>query len=283
MAPASTRLAAEKRRPEANLHRCRAMSATLRRWIVEQSLAANVGHVGSALSVVEIVCALWQGVMRHPGSDRADRDRFILSKGHAALALYAALRGMGRMDEATFQTYCRDGSLLGGHPEHDLPGGDVSTGSLGQGLSVGCGLAQAFRLRRSPAQVFVLLSDAECNEGQVWEAALYAGHHRLDNLHVVVDCNGMQAMGPTAEILDLAPLAAKWQAFGWRADEVDGHDLEELLRCHTPKPQAAPHVVIAHTRLGHGVSFMEDRLEWHYRNLTSELAARALRELEMLA
>jgi transketolase len=257
------------------------MSATLRRWILEESFAAGVGHIGSALSIAEMMAALWGAVLRDPGSSNPDRDRFVLAKGHAALALYSALRYLGLIDEATFHTYCRDGSLLGAHPEPGLPGIEVGTGSLGQGLSVACGQALALARRGSPARVFALLSDAECNEGQVWEAAMLAAHHRLGNLVALVDCNGMQALGRTEGILNLNPLAARWSAFGWHALDVDGHDPEALVAALTNglASQHGPTVVIAHTALGKGVSFMEDRVEWHYRNLSSELADAALREV----
>ena len=192
----------------------RHMSATLRRWVLEQSHAARVGHIGSALSVVDIIAVLWGKVMRRPGSGRPDRDRFVLAKGHAALALYGALRRAGLMDEATFRTYCKDDSLLGVHPEYGLPGVDAATGSLGQGLSVACGMAYELRRAAPAVRVYALLSDAECNEGQVWEAAAFAAHHRLGNLAAVIDCNGMQAMGETREILDMSPMAARWRAFG---------------------------------------------------------------------
>jgi transketolase len=261
------------------------MASTLRRWIIEQARAAHVGHVGSALSVVEMIAVLWGEVLRHPGTDRPERDRFILSKGHAALTLYSALRYRGLIDRRTFETYCTDGSALGTHPEHGLPGIEVGTGSLGQGLSVGCGQALALQRRASPGRVFVLLSDAECNEGQVWEAAMFAAHHRLRNLIVLIDDNGMQALGPTRAVLDTSPLAERWRAFGWHAVEVDGHD-ERALRVALTEGIAGrkgPAVVVARTVLGRGVSFMEDRLEWHYRNLTAELAAQALSELERAA
>jgi len=261
--------------------RCRDVGNILKRWIVEQCLLSGVGHIGSALSVSDMIAVLWEGIMDQPGTGAPDRDRFILSKGHAALALYAILRWRGLLDEATFRTYCRDDSLLGVHPEHALAGVEVSTGSLGQGLSVACGLALGLRRRGSPARVYILLSDAEVNEGQVWEAAMFAGHHGLENLLAVIDWNGMQALGPTREVLRLASPSAPWVAFGWDAVEVDGHDPKSLLAaCSPAASRGRPRVVIGHTILGKGVSFMENRVEWHYRNLTEDLALRALAELE---
>jgi transketolase len=260
----------------------RRMTRALRRWIIEQSLASNVGHVGSALGIVDIMAALWCGVMDRPGTRAPERDRFVLGKGHAALALYSALRFKGLLDERAFRTYCGDGSALGVHPEHVLPGVDVSTGSLGQGLSIGCGLAFAFRNKNVGARVYALLSDAECNEGQVWEAAMFAAHHRLANLTVVVDLNGLQALGHTKDVLGLSAQAAAWSAFGWDAREVDGHDAEALLDALQPRESGAPRAVIARTVLGKGVPFMEDQLDWHYRNLTAEQAHEALLALDAL-
>jgi transketolase len=256
-----------------------AMARTLRRWIVERSLAAQVGHVGSALSVVDLVAVLFGSVLRSAGGNEPGRDRFVLSKGHAALALYSALRYRGILDEGTFRTFCADGSLLGVHPDAHLPGVDVSTGSLGMGLSVGCGLAHGLRLRGFGARVFVLLSDAECNEGQIWEAAMFAGHHGLSSLRAIVDLNGLQALGRTSEILNVPSLTRAFEAFGWEAVDVDGHDLGALCEVLGGPEGSRPRVVVARTVMGRGVSFMEDRLEWHYRNLTPELAEQALREL----
>src|SRR4051794_25600656 len=168
--------ASDRPAPPVDLRR---LSAELRRAIVGQAFESGVGHVGSALSVVEVMAVLWGKVLRAPATDDPDRDRFLLAKGHAALALYAALRSRSLIDDEAFHSYCRDGSPFGVHPEHGLPGVEVSTGSLGQGLSVACGIAYALKRRRSPARVFALLSDAECDEGQVWEAAMFAAHHRL--------------------------------------------------------------------------------------------------------
>jgi len=258
-------------------HEC---ARTLRRWIVERSLAANVGHIGSAMSIADILAALWTGVLHKPGSRDADRDRFLLGKGHASLALYCALRWAGTIDDATLETFCGDGSLLGVHPEAALEGVDASTGSLGQALSMGVGNALALRARGSRACVWVLLSDAECNEGQIWEAAQFAAHHRLDNLRVIVDLNGLQAMGHTREIIDLGDMTEIWRAFGWDVESIDGHDIDALAgRLGEASRDQRPRAWIARTLLGKGVSFMEDLVEWHYRNLTPELAEQALREL----
>src|SRR5262249_44590395 len=191
------------------------------------------------------------------------------------------LRCLGRIDATGYRTFCGEGSLFGVHPERGIPGVEVTTGSLGQGLSVGCGIAYALRSRGSPARVFALLSDAECNEGQVWEAAMFAGHHRLNNLVVVVDDNGMQALGRTREIIDQSGLAARWASFGWHALEVDGHDeaaLREALTAGIAHGRG-PTAVIARTVQGKGVSFMEHELAWHYRNLNPALAAQALAEI----
>lgn len=262
------------------VQRLDAMAAVMRRWIIEQSFAARTGHIGSALSIVEITAALWGAIMRRAGTGEPDRDRFILAKGHASLALYAAMRWVGLLDEETFHTYCQDGSALGVHPEQALPGVDVSTGSLGQGLSVGCGLAYGLRQRRSPGRVFVVLSDAECNEGQVWEAAMFAAQHRLANLTAIIDLNGTQAMGPTRDILDLNPVADKWTAFGWEASTVDGHDLQALVAALSAPPVGRPRLVVARTVMGKGVSFMEGSTAWHYLSLKPEQKDQALAELE---
>lgn len=259
---------------------CVAMSRAFKRWIVEQSLASNVGHIGSALSIADIVATLWGGVLRNPGTDLPDRDRFILGKGHAALALYCALRWKKIIDEAAFKTYARDGTLLGVHPEHALKGVDLSTGSLGQALSVACGVALGLRTKKFPSRVFILMSDAECNEGQVWEAAMFAGQHKLSNLTAIVDLNGLQALGFTKEIIDLHGQTPLWKSCNWDVVETDGHDIAKLLKTFNAEPGSKPRVILARTVLGKGVSFMENRLEWHYRNLSPELAAKALAELE---
>jgi transketolase len=257
------------------------MARAIRRWVIEQSLASEVGHIGSALSIAELLAVSWGRVLRNPGTDDPDRDRFILAKGHAALALYAAMRWQGLIEADEFHRFCSDGTMYAVHPEFGLPGVEVGTGSLGQGLSVGCGLAWSLRRRGASGRVFVLMSDAECNEGQVWEAAMFAAHHRLTNLIALIDLNEMQALGHTRTIIDMHPMVDRWRAFGWHALEVDGHDVDALHWALTDgiAGRTGPAVVVGRTVLGKGVSFMEDQLEWHYRNLTPDLAATALREI----
>jgi len=257
-------------------------SARIRRIIIEESKRANVGHIGSALSIADIIAVLFGSELRSAGTDDPDRDRFILSKGHAALALYAALFLKGILSESQLRTYCSDGSRLGVHPEHHLTGIDFSTGSLGLGLSFGAGVALAARLQRRDYRSFVLVSDAECNEGSLWETVMFAGHHGLSNLVAVVDNNGQQAMAKTKDVIDLAPLGEKWRAFGWDVHEVDGHDtakLEDAFARLDPR-NGRPSVVIANTVCGKGVSFMEGKVEWHYLPLSDGQYAQALRELD---
>jgi transketolase len=232
--------------------------------------------------VADILAALYGGVLNIAAPADPDRDRFILSKGHAALALYAALHLRGWITEADLDTYCGDGSLLGVHPEHGLCGVDFSTGSLGQGLPVGAGAALAARLQGSPRRVFVLVSDAECNEGSLWEAVMFAAHRDLSNLVAIVDVNGQQALGYTRQVLDLSPLAERWRAFGWSVHEVDGHDVRQMSKVlgSLSTNFGPPHAVIAHTTFGKGVSFMENQIKWHYLPMSDEEYARARHEIE---
>ena len=263
-----------------NSERARVLSQRIRRIIIEQSKRAHVGHIGSALSVADIIAALYGGILRISGPGDPERDRFILSKGHASLALYAALFLRGWMSEESLNTYCGDGSLLGVHPEHALPGVDFSTGSLGHGLPIGAGAALGARLQRSPRRIFVLLSDAECNEGSTWEAVMFAAHHQLANLVAIVDLNGQQALGYTDEVLSLSPMADRWRAFGWDVHEVDGHSVPDLVRVVSALASAGPpHVVIARTTFGKGVSYMESQIKWHYWPMSDAEYAQALDEI----
>jgi transketolase len=250
----------------------------IRRHVLEQSKRANVGHIGSALSVADILASLYGGVLRGHAND-PDRDRFVMSKGHAALALYAALHLTGHMTHEVLETYSGDGSELGVHPHHGLSGVDFSTGSLGQGLSMAAGAALAARLQGSHRRVYVLTSDAECNEGSVWEAAMFAAHHRLDNLVAIVDSNRQQALGYTKDVISLDPLEERWRAFGWDVHSVDGNDQAEITSAIKELPPGLPHVLIAHTTFGKGVSFMESQIRWHYLPMNDEQYALALREI----
>jgi transketolase len=253
----------------------------IRRVVLQQSRRANVGHIGSALSVADALAVLYCRILRLPSPTDPERDRFILSKGHAALALYGALSVRGWLAESELDTFCADGSRLGVHPDRALPGVDLTTGSLGLGLSFGAGAALAARLQGSGRRVFVLLSDAECNEGSVWEAVMFAAHHRLSNLVALVDDNGQQAMGKTRDILDLSPLAPRWRQFGWDARDVDGHSCSKIETAITQgESLSAPRVIILKTVFGRGVSFMEGQLRWHYLPMSAEEYRRACEEIE---
>jgi transketolase len=240
-----------------------------------------VGHIGSALSIAEIVAALYGGLLRVPEPDDSERDRFILSKGHAALAVYAALHLRGWITAAELSTYCADASLLGVHPERALKGIDFSTGSLGHGLCMGAGSALGARLQGSSRRVYVLVSDAECNEGALWEAVMFAAHHKLSNLIALIDLNGQQALGYTDQVLSLSPMEERWRAFGWDTHVVDGHDVAAMIRTASSfdTKSGPPHVLIARTVFGKGVSYMEGRIKWHYWPMTDDEYRQALNEI----
>ena len=248
----------------------------IRRIILEQSKRANVGHIGSGLSVADIVATLYGGTLNLPALDHPDRDRFVMSKGHAVLALYAALHLRGWLSAELLATYC------GVHPEHALPGVDFSSGSLGQGLSIGAGVALAARLKGSSRRAFVLVSDAECNEGSLWEAIMFAAHHRLANLIAIVDLNGQQALGYTENVMSLSPMADRWRAFKWDVHEVDGHDVAgmEATIARLDTRAGAPHVLIARTIFGKGVSFMEHQIKWHYWPMSDDEYRQAIADVE---
>ncbi len=259
--------------------RSQTMARDIRRLVIEHSYRAHVGHIGSSLSIAEILAALYGSVL-HGRPDDQDRDRVVLSKGHAGLGLFAALVLSGRLDLAELESFGTDGSRLGVHPEPGVPGVDFGTGSLGQGLSVGAGAALAARMQGRASRAFVVMSDAELNEGAVWETAQFAGHHRLGNLVAVIDLNGQQAFGTTAEVLSIRDPGAAFSAFGWDVEHVDGHDEAALVAALDVTGQAGPpRVVIAKTIFGRGVSFMERQLKWHYLPLDDEQYARALAEL----
>jgi transketolase len=259
------------------------VSRQIRQIVLKQSKRANVGHIGSSLSIADIVGTLYADVLNIPSPADPERDRFVLAKGHAALSVYAALSLKGWISEADLDTYCGDDSLLGVHPEHALPGVDFCTGSLGQGLPMAAGAALGARLQNSSRRVFALVSDAECNEGSLWEAVMFAAHHRLANLTAIVDLNGQQALGYTTEVIALNPMVERWRAFGWDVHEVDGHNPEEIAAtiASLNTVDGPPHVLIARTVFGKGVSYMESKIKWHYWPMSDEEYQQALSEINV--
>ncbi len=272
---------------------------------------ANASHIGGCLSMADLLAVLYSAILRvdpkHP--DDPDRDRFILSKGHAAAAVYSCLAARGFFPKSWLETYCKDGTLLSGHlTHHNMPGVEVSTGSLGHGLSLAAGMALAGKRKKnpppcpppeagggneltlpplrgegrvggsSPYRVFVILSDGECDEGSTWEAALFAPFHQLDNLVAIVDANAIQSFGSVKEVLDLEPFADKWRAFGWAVREIDGHNHRRIYDAllEIPAESNRPTLVLARTVKGKGIDFMENRLEWHYRSPNAAQLEQAL-------
>lgn len=254
----------------------------VRARVLEMAHAGRSPHVGSALSCVDLLVGLYFSVLRiDPGRpEDENRDRFILSKGHGCMAQYAVLAERGFFPASLLDEYARDGGCLGEHPSpRCVPGIELAAGSLGHGLPVGAGLALAARMRRQSYRVFVLISDAECYEGSVWEAALFAPTQQLDNLVAIIDYNNWSAMSRTSPVLE--PFSTKWRAFGWGVADIDGHDLPAIVStlAGVPLEPGRPTAVIAHTTKGKGVSFMEDDLEWHYRPPNKDDLERALAEI----
>ncbi len=260
------------------------LARRIRKDVLRMVHRTRASHVGSCFSMADMMAVLYGRCLRidplHP--DAADRDRVVVSKGHAAAAVYATLANRGFFPLEWLDHYTENGGLLAGHASHNVPGIELSTGSLGHGLSVGTGMALAARVQQSERRTFVVLSDGECDEGSIWEAALFAGHHGLDNLTVLVDYNKIQSFGRVADILRLEPFADKWRSFGWAVREVDGHDHAALAETLESLPLSAgqPGVLLCHTVKGKGVSFMEDQMVWHYKSPNDEQLAQALRELE---
>jgi transketolase len=258
-----------------------ALALQLRRHVAGMTHRAKASHIGTCYSSADLMAVLYGEVMRVRPTEPSwpGRDRFILSKGHGAAVLYAALAESGFFPIEWLDSFCQDGSPLGGHATHGAPGVEVSTGALGHGLPIACGMSLA--LRGGPQRAFVLLGDGELNEGATWEAALFAAHQGLGNLVAIIDCNQMQGMGRTQDILGLEPLAEKWRAFNWRVLDIDGHDHGAIRQALQPVAgSAAPTVVLARTVKGKGVSFMEHQLLWHYRSLNDQELAAALQELD---
>lgn len=257
----------------------------LRKNIVEMIGVGKAGHLGGSSSIADIVSVLYFGEMRiDPRNPKdPDRDRFLLSKGHAVLAQYAALAEMEYFPKSEFAKLKALGGILQGHPDMDeTPGIEAVTGSLGQGLSIACGLAMGLRLDTRPSRVFVVLGDGELSEGQIWEAAMAAAKFKIDNLTAILDYNGIQATGPTEEIFPIPDVPAKWAAFGWHVIEIDGHDISAI---HSALQEAKdvtgkPAIIIARTVKGKGVSFAEHQAAFHNGTLTQEQYDQAIRELD---
>lgn len=268
-----------------HINRLEKIAREIRIKVVWMSYNSKVGHLGSALSIVDILVVLYFSTLNINPKNPKDkkRDRFILSKGHAASALYAILAKKKFFPEYWLDKYCKNGGKLGTHPDHyNVKGIEWTTGSLGHGLSVGCGMAISLKRVQSKSKVFVLISDAESQEGEIWEAALTASQYKLDNLMVIVDYNKVQAFGKIAEVLGLEPFAKKWESFGWEVNLTDGHNFSELINKteFLMKSKGKPKILVASTIRGKGVSFMQHHLEWYYHYPSEQQLILALEELK---
>ena len=249
-------------------------SRELRKTIIEVLHAAGRGHVGPSLSLVEILRVLYDSVLRYDPArpDDPNRDRFILSKGHGCLAQYVLLKDKGFVSKDALFGFCRYDGCLGGHPTGDIPGVEMATGSLGHGLALAVGMALAARINRAAHRVFVLLGDGECGEGTIWEAAMGAAKHGLDNLTALVDYNKLQSYGDTEAVSGLEPFAAKWASFGFAVRETDGHDVAELEAnlAALPFTRGKPSLLICHTVKGKGLPFAEHNPKWHHKTKVTD-------------
>jgi len=268
-----------------NTAQYQALARKIRRHVVLMTHRSGASHVGSSLSMADLLAVLYGGFLRvDPERPHwSERDRFILSKGHGCAGLYAVLAERGFFPPARLAEFYQDGTNMAGHvTQGAVPGVEVSTGALGHGLSIACGMALGARRDRRMHRVLALLSDGECDEGATWEAALLAAHQRLDHLVVIVDYNKIQSLGAVKDVLDLEPLAEKWEAFGWAVCEIDGHDVDQIVQglAAIPLERGRPTCIVAHTVKGKGVSFMENQLLWHYRPPDASEVARALVELD---
>lgn len=258
-----------------------AFAKKLRQTVLQMTHRAKSSHVGTSLSMADLLAVLYGGILcvRPEEPDWPDRDRFILSKGHGCAGLYAALAERGFFPRSWLEDFYQNGARLAGHvTHHGVPGVEASTGSLGHGLSIACGMALAGKRDRQNYRVFTLMSDGECDEGSVWEAAMFAAHHRLDNLIAIVDYNKIQSLGAVKQILDLEPFDKKWEAFGWTVKQIDGHAIAQIEGAlkEIPFRKGTPSCLIAHTVKGKGVPFMENELLWHYRAPNGEELKRAI-------
>ena len=270
---------------EEELKKLREISIRIRRHIVTMTGLAKSGHPGGSLSAADIITVLFFKKMRIDTKNPRwkERDIFILSKGHATPVLYAALAEAGFFPVEELKNFRRLRSHLQGHPDRLMtPGVEMSTGSLGQGLSVANGVAMAFKIDKTPRKVYVLIGDGELQEGQIWEAAMTAAHYKLDNLTAIVDYNGLQIDGPVSKVKEVAPVAEKWKAFGWEVKEIDGHDFKQIIEAldWADGVRGKPAVIIAHTLKGKGISFMEGKVKFHGVPPSEEEMKKALEELD---
>ncbi len=259
------------------------LAKRIRIHVLEMTSRGQSSHIGSAFSIADIMAVLYHNVMRINPEDPKDpsRDRFILSKGHAGACVYAVLAEVGYFSTEDLKKHYQDGSNLSGHVSHKgVPGVEISTGSLGHGLSIAAGMAYAAILDGARHRVFALLSDGECDEGSNWEAILFASHFGLCNLTAIVDYNKIQSLAAVADTIALEPFCDKWASFGWAVSEVDGHSHSALSEALSTRNSEKPNVVIAHTTKGKGVSFMENSVLWHYRTAQGEEYKNALKELQ---
>ena len=255
--------------------------ARMRRTVLEMAYAGSTVHIGCAFSIIELLTVLYRSHLRYPGNDpRAEgRDYLVLSKGHGVMAQYACMRELGWLNASDIQGYFKDGSALKGLSDSRVPGLEVTSGSLGHGFSVGVGIAMGLQRKRTDQKVFAIVGDGELNEGPIWEGALVAAHHRMDNLMLIVDKNGFQAMGTTDDVLALGDLSAKFASFGFETLDVDGHDetaVDAAIRRLWATGVGKPKALIASTVKGKGVPFMESDNRWHYTRLTSETFVEAI-------
>ncbi len=259
----------------------------MRRQIVDMIFNAKKGHIGGALSCTDILVTLFYGhILRYDARDPhwPERDRFILSKGHSGVALFSILADLGYFDSSELAGFCQDGRRLGGHPDKSIPGIEADTGSLGHGLGIGTGMSLSAKMDNKQFLTIVLLGDGECYEGSVWEAALFASHHRLKNLVAIIDRNGQCVTDFTEDCVRLEPLAEKWKGFGWDVINVYGHSFEELLgamNTFRDPEREKPLLMIANTIKGKGVSFMERQLAWHHSIPSPEEFIAAKKELDL--
>lgn len=266
-----------------DIHYLEDKAKEIRRAIVKMIYQAKSGHIGGSLSSVDILVTLYYRILRvdPKNPNWPDRDRFILSKGHSVEGYYAILADLGFIDEKELETYCKFNSRLTGHPTVKVPGVEANTGSLGHGLSIGVGMALAGKMDKKGYRVYVLMGDGEQAEGSIWEAGMSASHYKLDNLIGIVDRNRLQIGGFTESVMGLESLSDKWRAFGWGIVEVDGHSIKELIDVLESVPiiPNKPTLVIAHTIKGKGISFIENKPEWHHRVPTDEEYVKMMEEL----